>query len=81
MYSYTNISTCLRVEKERAGKKTFDLLAASNGARGIAPVPSADRHVPRVLSQISAYRGTSLMRNTPLLGPFSRTIPRVLWWS
>jgi len=27
-----------------------------------------------------AYRGTSLIRNTPLLGPYSRTIPRVLWW-
>ena len=25
-----------------------------------------------------AYRGTSLIINTPLLGPFSRTIPRVL---
>jgi hypothetical protein len=27
------------------------------------------------------YRGTSLIRNTPLLGPYSRTLPRVLWWS
>ena len=26
-------------------------------------------------------RGTLLIRNTPLLGPYSRTIPRVLWWS
>ena len=25
--------------------------------------------------------GTSLIRNTPLLGRYSRTIPRVLWWS
>ena len=24
------------------------------------------------------YRGTSLIGNTPLLGPYSRTIPRVL---
>ena len=28
-----------------------------------------------------AYRGISFIRNTPLLGPYSRTIPRVLWWS
>ena len=28
-----------------------------------------------------AYRGTSPIRNTPLLGLYSRTIPRVLWWS
>ena len=27
------------------------------------------------------YRDTSLMKNTPLLGPYRRTIPRVLWWS
>ena len=27
------------------------------------------------------YRGTSLIRNTPLLGPYSGIIPRVLWWS
>ena len=27
------------------------------------------------------YRGTSLIRNTPLLGPYSRTIPRVIWLS
>ena len=27
------------------------------------------------------YRGTSLIRNTPLPGPYSRTIPRVIWWS
>jgi len=27
------------------------------------------------------YMGTSLIRNTPHLGPYSRTIPRILWWS
>ena len=27
------------------------------------------------------YRGDSLIKNTPLLGPYSRTIPRVLRWS
>ena len=25
-------------------------------------------------------RGTSLIRNAPLLGPYSGTIPRVRWW-
>ena len=29
----------------------------------------------------SINRDTSLIRNTPLLGPYSRTIPRVPWWS
>ena len=27
------------------------------------------------------YRGTSLIRNCPPLGPYSRTMPRALWWS
>ena len=27
------------------------------------------------------YRGTSLMRNNPFLGPYSRLMPRALWWS
>ena len=29
----------------------------------------------------SAHRSTSLIRTPPLLGPYSRTIPRVLRWS
>ena len=29
---------------------------------------------------VRRYRGTSLIRNTPLLGPCSGTIPRVPWW-
>ena len=28
---------------------------------------------------IRVYRGTSLIRNTPLLGPYSRNMPRALW--
>ena len=27
------------------------------------------------------YRGTSLIRNITPLGPYSRTMPRALWWS
>ena len=27
------------------------------------------------------YRGNSLIINTSLIGPYSRPIPRVLWWS
>jgi hypothetical protein len=36
-----------------------------------------ERSRPR---NISRYRGTSLIRNTPLLGPYSSTLPRNLWW-
>lgn len=34
-----------------------------------------------LLSNPQPCRDTSLIRNTPLLGSFSRTIPRTLWWS
>jgi hypothetical protein len=27
------------------------------------------------------YRGSSLIRNSLPLGPYSRTMPRALWWS
>ena len=37
--------------------------------------------VPRGGHRGHHYRGTSLIRNIPLLGPSSRTIPRVLGWS
>jgi hypothetical protein len=26
------------------------------------------------------YRGTSLIRNSAALGPYRRTMPRVIWW-
>ena len=29
----------------------------------------------------SVYRGTSLIRNNADLGPYSRAMPRALWWS
>ena len=32
-------------------------------------------------SGATVYRGTSLIRNTPPLGPYSRIITRVIWWS
>ena len=28
-----------------------------------------------------SYRGTSLMKERLLLGPFGRAMPRALWWS
>ena len=36
---------------------------------------------PQRVCEVGNYRGASLIRNPPLLGPYSRTIPRVLWWS
>jgi len=28
----------------------------------------------------SRYRGTSFIRNNPLLGPYIRTMSRAVWW-
>jgi hypothetical protein len=28
----------------------------------------------------SAYRGTSIIRNSTPLGPYNRNMPRALWW-
>jgi hypothetical protein len=30
---------------------------------------------------VSAYRDTSLIRNTRPVGPYSRLMPMALWWS
>ena len=31
--------------------------------------------------ELEPYRGASLIRNRPTLGPYSRPTPRALWWS
>jgi hypothetical protein len=33
------------------------------------------------VESVELYRGTSLIRNTPLVGPRSSPVPRDLWWS
>jgi len=56
----------------------------------VASPPTASpetKSVSRMLAMFSAktpavaYRGTSLIRNNAPLGPYSRTMPRALWWS
>ena len=63
------------------------------GARNLADIENPDRpaslplvghcevehgpqHVP-----VHLYRVTSLTRNRTTLGPYSRPVPRALWWS
>jgi hypothetical protein len=51
--------------------------------RAMAPTSSRDGLILAVLRleslhEVRVYRGTSLIRNTPLLGPYSRTKPRVI---
>ena len=45
--------------------------------------PLTDDNVKEVLPlpQLTDYRGTSLIRNSAPLGPYSRSMPRALWWS
>ena len=41
-----------------------------------------ERHVARRDNALNnQYRGTSIIRNEAPLGPYSRNMPRVLWWS
>ena len=53
--------------RNRKPWQTFSILTA-----GTTP--------PQLVEELD-YRGTSLIRNNPLLAPYNRTIPRVLWWS
>ena len=49
----------------------FEVPLYRNSWIGRGPSPSKAR----------PYRGTSLRRNKPPVGPYSRPTPRVLWWS
>jgi len=48
------------------------------------PPPPSSRNLalhPGPSSRGAPRRGTLLIENTPLLGPYSRTMPRAPWWS
>ena len=51
---------------------TYTVHAGAGAAHQVAGAP------PRQTVS-NKYRGTSLMRNSAPLGPFSRTMPRTLW--
>ena len=42
---------------------------------------SRSRRPPRHTAPTALYRGTSLIRKRPPLGPYSSPMPRALWWS
>ena len=56
-----------------------------DGSEDLPEAPQQDVRMDEVLTPSQkcsvCYRGTSLIINTPFLAPYSRTIPRVLWWS
>ena len=41
----------------------------------------APPRIPRGGTRLWEYRGASLIRKRLLLGPYSRAMPRALWWS
>ena len=55
------------------GRRPIPLSPPAKGTGGRAGTDEAVRAPP--------YRGTSLIRNCPPLGPYSRTMPRALWKS
>jgi len=42
----------------------------------LAPAPHVDSERGR-----GSYKGTSLIRNNPTLGPYSRPVPKAVLWS
>ena len=54
--------------------------SGEKGSKGRLDARPASLKWP-VGAYILSYRGTSLIRNSPSLGPYSRTMPRALWWS
>ena len=49
--------------------------------RLITQVHRRHYHLHRPQKLADTYKGTSLIRNSPTLGPYSRPVPRGLWWS
>ena len=57
--------------------------AAAGGRKGAAAVEDpnvAKYNLVRLGFEGLGVRGASLMRNCPPLGPYSRHMPRALWW-
>jgi len=60
------------------GQASADTNRTDRGRRDHAAPPRC-HHQEGLLP--SEYRGTSLIRKSAPLGPYSRSIPRALWWS
>ncbi|KAJ1473209.1 hypothetical protein T484DRAFT_3365307 [Baffinella frigidus] len=61
------------------GPQGYSKLTRSSGHA--PPLGCSYMYAPRKSTTAGPYRGTSLMRNRLPVGPYSRTMPRVLWWS
>ena len=66
--------------------ETVCRILGGGGERGVDRVTdservSAVRELIDYTTSIAAYRGTSLIRKRHPGGPYSRTMPKILWWS
>jgi hypothetical protein len=69
-------------ERERAKKRERERDDLPKGTRVIDTSITISPLVPDQFETGShRYRGTSLMRNIPPVGPYSSPMPRALWWS
>ena len=48
---------------------------------GLKPIQAQPMSEMVQADSIARYRATSLIRNCHSLGPYSRPVPRTLWWS
>ena len=64
-----------------SGRVRVDSLGIRGWGSGEVAVMQKTCHPSTCVRVAGVYRGTSLIRNTPLLGPYSRTMHRVMWWS
>ena len=60
-------------------RRTLALSASKFPFRSVGSPPPLD--TPDCSMNPFTCRSTSLIRNTPLLGTYSRTLPRAIWWS
>ena len=78
-YMYISASVC---ESRTTSGKLLDTTFRCVYFVFASPINAHLSHLKyTVVNHFILYRGTSLIRNIPILGPYSRTSPRVLWWS
>jgi len=65
-------------ERERERAPGHQDSMAVGRVRLLLPAPRRRRHIRRAAVGATLHRGTALIRNTPLLGPYGRTMRRAL---
>ena len=87
-FTYWGIDTAIPLQGYLAHKKQPPPLGPPTALGAYAMLPKGSVSVSKGGLAfpkgpcVGMHRGTSLIRNTPALGPYSRLMPtRALWWS